>query len=268
MKKYFKLIFTLLIICTTNILFSQQLGDNAKNVKGVKKNNKSLYLTLIGGPQFTDVTGMGNNYSSGRTGFMAGLTIDYAAIDNFAFGSGIIFDRRSFNFNLQTPIQFNDTLTGRNSFAKYDFNYGVDYLTIPVNVTYNVGEGDFNFFIQGTFYYSFFLTAHKKGNSNIYIAPDEYQYIDPDDQNNLEPGNNIKNYNERTDLYLDSEKFNNFDYGVWISLGIKYSITNNVTLLIAPGFTTSFGKILSNNSTNTSWMKNIKLQTGITYTLK
>ncbi len=273
MKKtfIFSLITWSVFFLFSSAMIAQNLGDQAKNVDQPEQNkpDNKINLSFVAGPQFTDVSNMGSANTSGKVGLLLGILGEYNLFKSIKISSGIIFDRRGFGLELYNPyVAFPDTFSYK-SHSEIDMTYNVDFLTFPLNVKYEVGEEQFKFFIQGTFYYSFYLSSYRKGFTNLYIHPDDFQYIDPEQDPDIQPGDNRTNYNERTDLFLGDEKFSNFDFGLVFYLGAQYDLTDKLSVHFAPGFTSSFGSLLDNPMYKTTkWVKNFKIETGITYKLK
>ena len=254
--------------------YSQQLGDNAlyvdkskKEIRKEKKPESKFSLNFNAGPQFSDVSGTGSLYSKGRTGYFTTFTVDYNILKNLKIGTGLSYEMRGFNLFFYSQLII-DTIM-RTSYSIFDVNYDINYLTIPVNVKYIVGEGKFNLLLEGSFFYSIFLYAHKKGYTNIYIDPDDYQSIDPEDATGIEPGDNKIEYDENTNIFIDNEKFSNFDIGFIFYIGVVYNVSNNIKLNLSPGFSSNFGRLLDNPAYKSfKWSRNIKINAGITYNLK
>ena len=252
--------------------YSQQLGDSAKNVeiKKIKKKPENKFsLNLSTGPQFTDISGTGNLYSSGKTGYFITFTVDYNLPKNLKIGTGLSYDTRGFGLFYYSPyIVFPDTISSK-SYTVLDINYRVKYLTIPVNLKYIIGERKFKMIIQGTFYYSIFLTANRNGYTNIYIHPDDFQYVDPEQDPDLKPGNNKVEYDGNSNLFLGNEKFSNFDLGIIFYVGAEYEISDKLNIHLFPGFGSDFSRLLDNPEFKTiKWTRNIKIEFGVTYNLK
>lgn len=250
---------------------AQELGYGAKQVTQQKVQRENRFsIGLVAGPQFTCATNIGSAQSSGKTGFLAGAFLEFNIIKSFNLNIGINYDRRSFGLNFFAPfIQFNDSVISYNSYSVIDMKYDIDYLTLPLNILYTVGEGKLKFFLKGTFYYSVYLSAYKKGYTNIYIHPDDYQYIDPELDPDIKPGDNRIDYHGKTEDLLGDLKFSNFDIGMVFSLGLTYDMTDQIALRLSPGFQSSFGRLLDNPSYKSiKWNRNISLETGVVYRLK
>ncbi len=271
MKKVLSVILTYVCLLAAIPVMAQNIGEDAKNLNQPEKYKpgKNINISLITGPQFTGISSIGNIISTEKVGFSAGILGETYLFKGIKIGSGIIFDRRGFGVKSYIPfIAFPDTVSDK-SHAEMDISYRVDYLTFPLNVIYESSENRFRFYIQGTLYYSLFLSTYREGFYNIYIHPDDIQFVNTETYPNISSGDNITLYNEKTDLFLGNEKFRNFDFGIVFYLGAQYELTKNLSIYFAPGFTSSFSRLLDNPKySTTKWIKNIKLETGIKYKLK
>ena len=250
---------------------AQQLGYNAKQTETTnkKKPENRWSMGITAGPQFTDISNVGSASSVGKTGFLAGFFFQYNVIKNLGISTGLNYDRRSFGLQFYTPfIVFPDTISYK-SYSVIDMKYDVDFLTIPLNIVYTVGEGKLRFYLKGTFYYSLYIGAYKKGYTNIFIHPDDYQYLDPETEPDIQPGDNRVDYKGKTTYFLGEEKFSNFDVGIVFSLGLSYQLSERLYLNLSPGFHSSFGRLLNNPGfSSIKWIRNISIETGLTYKLK
>lgn len=252
---------------------AQQLGENAKTVSKESKWQKPDHrwqFSLEGAPQFTGVYDLGGATSLGKTGCNLGLKSEFYLLKQFSVSLGAYYDRRKFGFEYFTPyLVFQDTLISYLSHAESKIDYHVNYLTFPLGFQYYVGENKLRFYIKGSVYYSFFLSARKKGYSNLYIHADDIQYVDQEEYPNIHEGDNRKLYDDKTEFFFIGEKFSSFDVGVAFGLGLDYALFERIHLFFAPEFTTSFGRLLDNPVyKSTKWSKNIKLETGISYLIK
>jgi hypothetical protein len=224
---------------------------------------------VAAGPQFTNISSPGLPMPPNMgIGFLAGVFAEYALFDNFKVRMEADFDRRSFNVSYQSSyFVFQDSIISRNSYGAYDFDFNVDYLTIPLSFIYMTGGEKFKLFIQGTFYYSVYLSARKKGYTNVYIAESDFQFVDQEKYPDLQPGHNKKEFNESTDIFFNNERFNSYDMGVSFFIGGIYKLSEKVDLYLSPGFTSSFGRILENPVYDSRWIKVFKIETGIVVNL-
>jgi hypothetical protein len=220
---------------------------------------------ITAGPQFTQISSPGlPAIPENGVGYLAGIFGEYEVIDNIKVRIGTNFDKRSFNAAYQSAyLVFNDSTVSRDSYTGYDLKYSVDYFTIPLSIIYTKGEGPFKLFIQGTFYYSFYLTAHKNGFTDTYIAENDFKYIDQEEYPNIKQGHNREDFSGKTDIFLANEKFNSSDIGLSFFIGGIYEISEKVGLYLSPGFTASFGRVLENPIYESRWIRVFKIETGV-----
>jgi hypothetical protein len=256
-KNLFIYLLLMVLLVVTNELYSQQINDGRWR------------FGVAAGPQFTNISSPGLPMPPNMgIGFLAGAFAEYAIFDDFKLRVGADYDRRSFNVGYQSSyFVFQDSIISRNSYGAYDFDFNVDYLTIPLSFVYMTGGERFKLFIQGTFYYSVYLSARKKGYTNVYIAESDFQFVDQEKYPDLQPGHNKKEFNESTDIFFNNERFNSYDMGVSFFIGGIYKLSEKVDLYLSPGFTSSFGPILETPVYDSRWIKVFKIETGIVVNL-
>jgi hypothetical protein len=264
-----------LILFTSIFLFAvfsataQNLGDGLNKNKSEKNLNKPENKFNIGfnaSPQFTDISDLTGNGNSNGIGFFAAAFFEYKILSKLKIRVTMSYDRRAFKIRNHLPFAvFSDTIS-YNSSSTIDVKYNVDYFTIPLSIIYVAGTEKLRFIVKGSFYYSFYITAYQNGYTDLYIYPDDYQFINPELDSLIVPGHNIVNYSGRTHSLLDKEPFNSYDIGFEFSLGIEYCISRKVILTLSPGICSSFGRLLENPYyNNTKWSRNMNIETGIIY---
>jgi len=226
---------------------------------------------VTAGPQFTHISSPGGLPSSPESGvgFLAGGFAQYNVLSDLHIKAGVNFDRRSFQLTYLSPyLVVDDTLILWKSFFAYDLSYNVDYFTIPISIHYTKGEGKFKLFVQGTFYYSFYLSATKNGYIDTYINEDDFKHINQDEYPDLNPGHNKDEFSGKTDKFLKEQKFNSSDIGISFFIGGIYQLSEKVGIYLSPGFTASFGRVLENPVYDAKWIRVFKLETGVVIKLK
>tara|TARA_Y100000031_G_scaffold155264_1_gene205367 strand:+ start:1179 stop:1898 length:720 start_codon:yes stop_codon:yes gene_type:complete len=211
------------------------------------------------GVQFTGVDDSGMPISKGGVGYSSGPFLDYYLSEIIKFRAGLYFDHRAFSLSDMGLIS--DTgYIGKSSFYDITEKYNVNYLTIPLSLIYVKGNDKFNFFIQGTFYYSIFLNSNQTGDFHIFISEEDapHFYFEGYPEFNI-PG----------DHYLKVEKnlFNTSDMGVNLLFGFTYYIKPNLGITLSPGFTYSFSNVWENPERNASWSRLYKINAGIVLSL-
>ncbi len=224
---------------------------------------------VTGGPQFTNISSPGlPSAPESKTGYMAGLFTEHKLSQSFKIRIGLNFDRRAFSSSYQSLwIQFNDSIISQDSYSAYDFNYKLDYVTIPVSFIYVKGIDRFKIFVQVSAYYSLFLQAHQQGYTNMFIAESDFQYVDVEKYPDIHSGHNRTDFTGTTDKLLEAERFNTSDFGANFFIGVIYDISEKVGLYLSPGFTASFGKVLENPAYDSKWDRIFKIETGVVFHL-
>ncbi len=212
------------------------------------------------GVQFTGVDDSGMPISKGGIGYSAGPFLDYYLSDIIKFRAGLYYDHRAFSLSDMGLIS--DTgYIGTSSYYDITEKYNVNYLTIPLSLIYVKGNDKFNFFIQGTYYYSIFLNSNQTGDFHIFISEEDapHFYFEGYPEFNI-PG----------DHYLTVEKnlFNTSDMGINLLFGFTYYIKPNLGITLSPGFTYSFANVWENPERKATWSQLYKINAGIIYTLK
>ena len=226
---------------------------------------------ITGGPQFTHISSPGGLPAAPESGvgFLAGAFAQYSVFKDLHIKLGANFDRRSFQLTYLSPyLVVDDTMILWKSHFSYDLSYNVDYFTIPLSIQYTKGEGKFKLFVQGTFYYSFYLSASKDGYIDTYINDDDFTHINPENYPDLNPGHNKDEFNGKTEDFLKNQKFNSGDIGISFFIGGIYQLSEKVGIYLSPGFTSSFGRVLENPVYDAKWIRVFKLETGVVINLK
>ena len=259
MKKYFiSFIIGTLILSASARLFSQEAIVSKWNVG------------LSAGSQFTNISSPGLPSSpESEVGYIAGLFTEYQISQDFKIRIGLNFDKRAFSSHFtSTWFQFNDSVISRDSYSAYDFNYKLNYATIPLSFIYIKGVDKLKLFVQASVYYSLFLQAQQQGYTDVFIADSDFQYIDQEQYPNIKAGHNQKDFTGTTDKFLDTERFNSSDIGFNFFIGVIYDFSKKVGLYLSPGFTASFGRVLENPAYESKWTRIFKVEAGLVYHLK
>ena len=259
MKKYFFLLITAFLLLS---IPKQAASQEAMRSK--------WGIGFSAGPQFTNISSPGlPSASDGGVGYMAGVFVERRLNENFKISLGLNYDQRAFNNSFKSSwFSFNDSVVSRNSYFAYDLTYRLDFITIPLSITYVKGIDKFKLFVRGSVYYSLFLQARQNGYSDIYIDQDDVQYIDTDTYPDLKGGHNRIDFKGTTDKFLDVEKFNTNDFGLNFFIGVIYDFSEKVGLYLSPGFTAGFGKVLENPTYDAKWVRIFKIEAGVVYHLK
>ena len=241
---------------------------------------KKINIGIDGGVQFTNLSGFLFPYSPrSKTGFYAGIFGEYNISKTVKLRLELQYDRR--NFELFGYTYFSDSSGGQGkSYYMYQADYSLNYLTIPLHLTYMRGSKKFKIYIQGGAYYSIYLNATYKGNEGYYIDPDDH--IDFS-ETILQPG-----FNE---FYLDGEtkgvsvvdisktegeaenesyhvyNFNFFDFGFNLFIGVIYQPSPSIGITLAPGFSYSIGKAFEEPTYDFKWQQITRINIGFIYTL-
>ncbi len=229
---------------------------------------KKISLGFEIGPQFTNVRDSWSysNLPEAKVGFNTGLFADYNIHSNFKLRGGLYFDNRRFQHEDWGPVaefQSNDSIFI--SYLSYDyrnFDYNLNYLSIPLSIIYEKRSNKFSIYLQGSIYYSLLLSATKTGNTDLYIDPDHAGKFE--DKEKFKAGHTITDY-DREDV---STTFNSNDWGIQIYLGGIYHLNDRIGIHISPGFTLAFGNLYLNPQRDSGWKNVYKVNTGIIYTLK
>ncbi len=261
MKKVFFLLWVI-ILCFA-------IPSTAFSQENVANNASKWNIGFTAGPQFTNITSVGlPSPTLNGIGYLAGAFTEYQLSQSFKVRLGLNYDRRAFSGNFKSiMIQFNDSVVSLNSYSSYDFNYKFDYVTIPISVIYVKGINKLKLFVQASAYYSLFLTAHQQGYTDVFIAEDDFQYVDQDQYPNIQAGHNLTEFTGTTDKLLNAEKFNTSDYGFNFFIGAIFDFSEKVGIYLSPGFTANFGKVFENPVYDSKWSNIFKVEAGIVYHL-
>jgi len=219
-----------------------------------------INLGIEAGIQFTGIEDSGMPISEGGVGYSAGPIFDYYLTDIIKFRAGLCYDHRAFSLSDMNYIS-DTAYYSLSSYYDVVEKYKVNYLTIPISLIYVKGNSKFNFFIQGTFYYSIFLNSNQTGDLHIFISEEDAPHF------------NFEGYPEFSipgDHYLEVDKdlFNTSDMGINILFGFTYYIKSNLGITISPGFSYSFANVWKILLVSHPGRAYYKINVGIIYTLK
>lgn len=225
---------------------------------------------VAAGPQFTNISspGLPNPPESG-IGYMAGVFAQHTLSKEFNISIGLNFDKRAFSSRYTSAwFQFNDSVISQDSYSAYDINYKLNYITIPVSISYVKDVDKLKLFVRGSVYYSLFVDAQQQGYTDMFIADSDFQYIDHEQYPEINKGHNRTDYTGTTDKLLDTERFNTSDIGFNFFIGAIYDFSEKVGIYLSPGFTASFGRVLENPAYDSKWTRVFKIEAGLVYHLK
>ncbi|NOX85443.1 MAG: PorT family protein [Chlorobi bacterium] len=243
---------------------------SAGNAQALSK--KGLFnLGVEGGIQFTnirDFSGLYQAYSG--IGYSIGGFAEYYISGSFKVRGGVYFDNRVFQLSGNFP--FIDS-TGKvlQSYYLYQVDYGLNYLTIPLNIIYQRGSDKFKVTIQGGVYYSIYLFTKVNGGEDVYIAPEDFHLVS---DSTLRPGHNETLYSGTTDgvvsRFYSSEDylFRSTDFGLNVQIGFLYNLTPQIGLTAGFGFSFGFNNLFENPEIDSKWTQITKINIGFLYTLK
>lgn len=217
-------------------------------------------IGIEGGVQYANVSDAYVTETKSGTGPEVGVFLEYKKFKSVKIRSGVYYDSRSFSsVSSIYPIRVGDSI-GYHSYFVSDIDYRNQYLTIPLSLLYMKGEQKFKVFIQASVYYSFLLTATRRGDGLLYIDPqDAPKFTDPD----LTPGNHFYNYEGQV-----TENFNSYDFGIGISLGFAYQVSPRFMLQMAPGFMESFADVYADPLRPADWSGQFRINAGLVYSFK
>lgn len=258
--------FNKLLVALMGLLFLFFLSPEIKSQ--TENTENKISLGFEGGVQFTKIY---DNWAyselpKSKVGFNMGLFADYKFHTNVKVRLGAYYDNRGFKIqDIVSPIselQSDDSIyTSYPSYFASDLVYNLNYLTIPFSIFYEKGNEKFSIYIQGGVYYSLLLSAHRTGNTDLYIYPDHAEnFEDPKLRN---PGNTRTEYNKDDvfDLFVGN------DWGIQFFFGVVYHINEKLDVQLTPGFTKSFEHLYANPSRNSNWSSIYKINAGIIYSL-
>jgi len=224
----------------------------------------SVNIGIDGGIQFTNVsTNFTSNSPSSGTGFSIGPYVEYHVSNNFKLRLGAQYDNRAFGINesaIWRAVCEDSLFIYENSYIQYKRDYKVNYLTLPLSIIYVKGNEKFKIYVQLSFYYSIYLSAHQKGFNDLYIDTLDFQNIC---DTTISVGHNIKEFDEAVE-----RGFNTSDFGLNFYIGGIIKLAPGLGLTIAPGFTWGMGDVFEDQSIMSNWSRIFKINTGIVYTFK
>ncbi|MFK5854671.1 MAG: outer membrane beta-barrel protein [Bacteroidota bacterium] len=212
------------------------------------------------GIQFTGISDPYTPISENGIGYAAGAFIDYFLTEEIKIRGGLYYDNRA--FSLTDYGMISDTgYRGLSSYYDITQKYKVNYLTIPISLIYIKGSDKFKFFLQGTLYYSMFLSSSQSGDFHIHISEEDAPHF------NI-PG--YPEFNIPGDHYLkvEDDQFSTNDIGINALIGIVYFVKPNFGISFSPGFSYSFANVWEDPLRRTTWTRLYKVNLGIIYTLK
>jgi len=259
MKKYqliFLAISLLLLSLFPSFLISQE------------SNKGKINIGFEGGVQFTNVDDpTKQNTPSRKTGYSLGPYAEYFISDIVSIKLGFYFDNRGYKiedlyvgFADSSQIIPDSIVFSRNSYLHITRDYSINYLTIPLSISYIKGSDKFKIYIQAGVYYSLLLNASKKGFDDLYMDPNYAQHYEP--PFNV-PGHTI------TDQTGDATStFNTYDFGMNLNLGFIFQFNPQWGITVSPGFSYSFTNLYFKPEIDAKWSQIYKINAGVVYTLK
>lgn len=234
-------------------------------------------IGVNGGVQFANLNSFALNYSPrSNVGFTAGLFGEYNFSDKLKLRLGLNFDQR--NFELYGFTNLPDTIGS--SYYVYQVDYGVKYLTIPVNLIYMAGSEKFKIFLQGGAYLSFLLNVSYKGTQDYYI----------DGEGSIDLTGTILHYGKNEFKLNGTSKglkfvdintpdsqpdqlaykeiiFNSIDFGVDIFVGLLYKPSPYIGITLGPGLYYSIPRAFEDSQYDYKWQQITCVNIGFSYTL-
>lgn len=205
---------------------------------GEVNSNAQIKLGLQGGISVPNLSGGTNEISQGYTSRLApsfGIFGNYKLNNNFYIQAEINFDGQGGQRNGIQPITSSDIpIQPPNGYFYANFkNVSVlNYLEIPVTITYMFGNSSLNYFINAGPYIGILLSAKEvtSGTSTIYIdkngsplmipVPPSYQTEAP-----VPP----QSFDATTDVYSSLNKIN---VGLTGGIGIIYPIAKSQSIIL------------------------------------
>ncbi len=255
LKGYYKTkpitLFVLLLFILSSPIFSQETYIN----KG------KFNIGFEGGIQFTGVNDTYMHVSEGGIGYNFGPLIEYYLNDFVKIKAGLQYDSREFTLKDLLPIVDSSGYMGASSYYSSVENYKVNYLTIPLSITYIKGTDNFKFYVQGTFYYSILINSVQTGETFVYISESDaehYNFVNYPEFNT--PGYHYLNQAE--------QKFNSSDIGINLFVGGIYYIKPNLGISLSPGFSYAFSNVWEDPLRTATWSQLYKVTIGVVYSIK
>ncbi|UBM61154.1 PorT family protein [Candidatus Sulfidibacterium hydrothermale] len=211
------------------------------------------------GPSFSSVRDAGLSNSEGRTAVNGGIFAQYDISNTLKVSLGLNYDPRGFSTSYQSPyLILSDTgYIGYNSYYAYDMTYTIDYITLPLNLTYLSGGDKWRLLVEGGVYLSVAVTSRVKGFSGTYIDPDDLPYYG---DSTLTSGYHMTHYDTSA-----SDFFNPTDVGFHFAFGVIYHPTAQWAITFKPGFNFGVSAIVSNPDIDMKWDRILKINVGVIY---
>jgi len=211
------------------------------------------------GPSFSGVRDGGLSNPGDRTSVNGGVFLQYDISNTLKVSLGLNYDPRGFSTSYRSPyLMLSDTgYVGYNSFYAYDMTYKIDYLTLPLNLTYLSGGTKWRLLVEGGFYLSVALSSRVKGYSGTYIDPIDLPYYG---DSTLTSGYDMTNYDTTA-----SDFFNPTDVGFHFAFGVIYQPTAQWAFIFKPGFNFGLSAIVANPDIDMKWDRILKINLGVIY---
>ncbi|RLD35240.1 MAG: hypothetical protein DRI72_00840 [Bacteroidetes bacterium] len=254
-KLYILIIVLIFLIPNTHSLYAQE------------SNKGKINFGFDGGVQFTNTNNKTTlNPTSRKTGYILGPYAEYFISDLFSVKLGLYFDNRGFKIDdlyvgLADSSQIipDSIVYSAKSYLHITRNYSINYLTIPLSISYVKGSGKFKIYVQAGVYYSLLLNATQKGFNDLYIDPEYAPHFSPPFD---VPGHSIEDFTgDATSI------FNTYDFGMNLYLGGIVQISPHWGLTVTPGFAFSFTNLYYQPEIEAKWTQIFQLKAGVVYTL-
>ncbi|RLD86043.1 MAG: hypothetical protein DRJ02_09340 [Bacteroidetes bacterium] len=254
-KLYILIIVLIFLISNTHSLCAQE------------SNKGKINFGFDGGVQFTNTNNKTTlNPTSRKTGYILGPYAEYFISDLFSVKLGLYFDNRGFKIDdlyvgLADSSQIipDSIVYSAKSYLHITRNYSINYLTIPLSISYVKGSGKFKIYVQAGVYYSLLLNATQKGFNDLYIDPEYAPHFSPPFD---VPGHSIEDFTgDATSI------FNTYDFGMNLYLGGIVQISPHWGLTVTPGFAFSFTNLYYQPEIEAKWTQIFQLKAGVVYTL-
>jgi len=229
--------------------------------QNVSEKKESINIGFEAGIQFTGISDPYMPISENGIGFASGFFADYFLNDIIKIRGGLYFDNRKFSLGDFNYIYDTNLVHPTTSFYSVTRNYSVNYLTIPLSLMYEKGNGRLNFFIQGTLYYSLLINSNQRGDLHVFISEKDAPYFDFPDY----PEFNVPGEYSYT---VPDEPFNTSDIGINLLFGATYFLKPDLGITLSPGLSYSFANVWEDSFRETSWTSLYKINIGIIYTIK